>query len=62
MNRRAYAYIRRWTWKHEDQTETAGAGIFRGRDLVAHLTPEEARAMADELHDLADRIEQELNQ
>ena len=59
--RRAYAYVRPWTWKHEDRTETPGVGIFRGRDLIAHLTPDEARTMADQLHDQADRTEQETN-
>lgn len=61
MTRRTYAYVRKWTWKHKDDTETPGIGIFQGRNLIAHLTPDEARAMADQLHDLADLTEQEPN-
>lgn len=61
MRQRACAYVRKWTWKHEDKTETAGVGIFRGRDLIAHLTYEEAIAWSNQLVDLAETLEQETN-
>jgi hypothetical protein len=39
-----------------EQYET-GIGLFRGPDLQAHLTPDEARMMADSLQEMADQVE-----
>lgn len=60
MSRRPYVKLRRWEWK-EPRTSggTHGIGIFRGQAILAHLTPEEARTMADKLHDYADQIERQ---
>ena len=33
---------------------TPGIGLMRGEIIHAHLTPVEARTLADRLHDLAD--------
>ncbi|MEV8148742.1 hypothetical protein AB0O52_11445 [Arthrobacter sp. NPDC080073] len=49
--------VRWWVWKDRERNETPGIGLFRGQDLQAHMTPEEARTMADTLHDMADHIE-----
>ncbi|BCW76262.1 hypothetical protein [Arthrobacter sp. NicSoilB11] len=46
-----------WEWKDQNGTGTRGVGLFRGADLKAHLTPAQARTLADKLHDMADRIE-----
>ncbi|MDQ0824308.1 hypothetical protein QFZ60_000481 [Arthrobacter sp. B2I5] len=54
---RPKVYTRLWAWKDADRNETPGVGLFRGQDLQAHLTPGEARTLADKLHDLADRAE-----
>lgn len=36
-----------------------GVALMHGPKVLAHMTPDEARAMADKLHDYADHIEQE---
>ncbi|MGM9474341.1 hypothetical protein ACS5PJ_20340 [Pseudarthrobacter sp. YS3] len=46
-----------WEWKDRDGTSVPGVGLFRGVELKAHLTPAQARTLADKLHDMADRIE-----
>lgn len=49
---------RYWTWKDHDRNETPGVGLWSGNGrLKAHLTYAEARALADQLHDMADRLE-----
>lgn len=40
-----------------DGSRTPGIGLYRGRTVVAHATPSEAREMADLLHDMADQLE-----
>jgi hypothetical protein len=45
------------TWKARDQIRIPGIGVFRRDAMQAHLTPAEARAFADRLHDMADRID-----
>lgn len=52
---------RYWEWRDRDRNETAGVGLFRGSDLQAHMTPTEARNLADQLHDMADQIEVPTN-
>jgi hypothetical protein len=48
---------RYWDWEDQSGNRAPGVGLFRGADLKAHLTPGQARALADKLHDMADRIE-----
>lgn len=62
MTVRPFAQVRNWTWKHQDRSETPGIGIFHGNRIQIHLTPAEARAMADRLHDMADRIDAQATQ
>lgn len=50
---------RRWIWKDADGTHTPGIGLVHGTSVKAHLTPGEARALADRLHDLADTAERQ---
>lgn len=45
---------RQWTWKDRDGSQTPGVGIIGRRGLVGHLTPTEARTLADRIHDLLD--------
>ncbi|QHK18818.1 hypothetical protein GU243_02420 [Pseudarthrobacter psychrotolerans] len=45
------------TWKARDQIRIPGIGLFRRDAMQAHLTPDEARALADRLHDMADRVD-----
>ena len=59
MTRRPFLEIRRYTWKAKDGTETPGVALKFGNQVKAHLTPAEARTMADKLHDYADRAESE---
>lgn len=54
---RPKVYARAWAWKDASRNETPGVALFRGNALQAHLTPTEARTLADTLHDMADRIE-----
>jgi hypothetical protein len=56
-NRRPYVKVRGWEWRGAGGTKTPGVGILRGQALVAHLTPAEARHMADRLHDMADQMD-----
>lgn len=60
--KRPYLNIRRRTWAHEDGSLTPGLALHQAGKVYAHLTADEARAMADKLHDYADRIEQEENE
>jgi hypothetical protein len=55
--KRPFVRLQTWQWRDADGTTTAGVGIFRGNELKAHLTSVEARKMADQLHDIADRLE-----
>lgn len=48
---------RYWGWRDPEGNEAPGVGLFRGRDLKAHLTYTEARKLADKLHDMADTLE-----
>ncbi|MCQ1999539.1 hypothetical protein [Arthrobacter zhaoxinii] len=57
-NRRPYVTVRRWEWR-KDGKRTEGIGLMHGASVCAHLTPDEARALADKLHDLADTTEKE---
>jgi hypothetical protein len=54
---RPFATLRKWIWKDGDRTQIPGIGIFHGDRLRAHLTPDEARKMADNLHDMADELQ-----
>lgn len=58
-DKRPFLTIRPYTWKTPDGTETPGVSLKHGGQVKAHLTPAEARAMADKLHDYADQTEQE---
>lgn len=59
--KRPYLKIRRWTWLSEDGSKTPGLALHHAGKVLAHLTPTEARAMADKLHDYADKLDQEQN-
>lgn len=54
---RPFMKARYWTWRDYARTETPGIGLFSGNQIQAHLTPTEARDLADKLHDMADQID-----
>lgn len=56
---RPYLNVRRWEWRDQDGNATPGIGLWRGKSLKAHLTPDEARQLADTLHDHADQLTEE---
>jgi hypothetical protein len=45
---------RTWAWKAKDKTETPGIALWGRKGLTAHLTYNEARTLADSIHDLCD--------
>lgn len=50
--------VRNWIWKDKARNETPGIGLLTwAGQLKAHLTPDEARALADKLHDMADQMD-----
>lgn len=54
-NRRPHITARKRVWLDADGTRPPpGVGLMRGEIIHAHLTPTEARTLADRLHDLAD--------
>lgn len=59
---RPYLKPRNWAWKAPDGTGTPGVGLFHGQYLKAHLTPTEARKLADKLHDMADQLDNHREQ
>lgn len=59
-NRRPYLKLMPHTWKAKDGTRTPGMALKYCGLVRAHLTPDEARTLADKLHDLADK--QDTNQ
>lgn len=56
-NRRPSITARKRAWFDRDGTRTPGIGLMRGEIVHAHLTPTEARTLADRLHDMADTFE-----
>lgn len=50
---RPHIRARKYVWKDKAGNETPGISLW-GRNLAAHLTYDEARCLADKLHDLAD--------
>lgn len=55
--KRPYVTPRAWVWHQGDDLRIPGIGLMRGPDIRAHLTPTEARKLADRLHDLADKLD-----
>lgn len=51
---RPYVKARAYTWLDADGTATPGIALLQGRSVKAHLTPAEARTLADRIHDLTD--------
>lgn len=51
---RPYVKALPWTWRDADGSSTPGVALMQGRTVRAHLTPAEARTLADRIHDLTD--------
>lgn len=58
MSNRPYLTPKLWEWRDGQGNATPGIALNYGSKLRAHMTPDEARAFADQLHDLADHIEE----
>lgn len=52
-SKRPYVKVRKYSWKDRSGEIIPGVSLW-GRNLVAHLTYDEARSLADRLHDLVD--------
>lgn len=59
MSYRPFATTRVYTWIDSDGSRSPGVAIMHGQKILAHMTTDEARAMADKFHDLADKLESE---
>jgi hypothetical protein len=61
MTRRPYiGRIRRFNWLNQHTGNyVPGIGLWHGQRLMAHLTPLEAKQLADRLVDLAELIEEQ---
>lgn len=46
-----------YTWLNQSHPETPGIAIWHKKGIAGHLTSREARALADQLHDLADAVD-----
>lgn len=57
-DRRPYAKVTPYTWMNGDQP-TAGIVFKHGAKPFLHVTTDEARTLADRLHDMADKIDAE---
>lgn len=57
-DRRPYATLIPYTWMR-DSHQTPGILFRHGTRPLLHVTADEARTLADNLHDMADRIEAE---
>lgn len=58
-NWRPSAHAKKYNWLTPSGETIPGIAIMHRHKVLAHMTPEEAKAMADKLHDYADHIEQE---
>lgn len=55
---RPQAKVRPYVWVDSGtQERTPGIGLLHRGTVLAHLTANEARSMADRLHDLAEKID-----
>lgn len=54
---RPKATIRKRTWVDLNGTRTPGIAIMHAGKVLAHMSAEEARAIADKIHDLADNLD-----
>ncbi|MBE4716760.1 hypothetical protein [Pseudarthrobacter sp. AB1] len=57
MSRRPYVTAKPYVWKDAAGVATPGIALMQGAKVRAHLTADEARTLADTLHDMADRID-----
>ena len=49
--------VRKRTWVDLDGSRTPGVAIMHAGKVLAHMSPEEARAIADRFNQLADQVE-----
>ncbi|GAA4374131.1 hypothetical protein [Paeniglutamicibacter cryotolerans] len=54
---RPQAKLRIRDWLDKDGTRTPGIAIMHAGKVLAHMSPSEARAIADQIHDYADQLD-----
>lgn len=59
MTTRPTIRVTRYIWLDPDRHGLRGIALRRGNHILAHYTADEARHLADTLHDLADQLDQE---
>lgn len=62
MTTRPSVQVTRYIWLTPGRHGLRGIALRRGNQLMAHYTADEARRFADQLHDLADQLDQENQQ
>ena len=60
-NWRPSVHAKKYNWQTPQGETIPGIALMHRHKVLAHMTPEEARSMADKLHDMADRLEKEQN-
>lgn len=58
---RPQAKLHKRPWLFKDGTSTPGIALMHRHKVLAHMTPAEARAIADKLHDIVDQLEKDEN-
>lgn len=54
-----YVSVRPWVRRTPGEPDVPGLGVFRLARMVIHLTHDEARTLADQLHDSVDQVDKE---
>lgn len=56
MKRPSRVHVRPYVWLNGDRRHP-GIGVLSGPRILAHLNADQARHLADQLHDLADDLD-----
>lgn len=58
---RPSASAKKYNWLTPNGETIPGIALMHRHKVLAHMTPAEARAIADKLHDYADQLEKDEN-
>ena len=58
---RPSAHAKKYNWQTPNGQTIPGIAIMHRHKVLAHMTPVEARAMADKLREYADQLEKDEN-